>query len=235
MGELGSPNQDRFKVAILFAYTKDFRKFLDSFNLPKNYPFTCSVENTIKVAAASEAVVTENYFCFDRDNEITKKIVKWVGSSFCNNFDGKLVAFHQFNEATREYVNFIYEKDGSIHEYKYHDEVFYKAFNHVFGEFTHKYVKTENNQKYYPDYHVNVFRVGKKYYYYDFTEQDLDLARFLHKEKACNFDNFLLRFEKDLLFLQKAIGYYKPIWDNPNANWNAFELDHEYVFCDTFA
>lgn len=178
----------------------------------------------------------EDHFNFYSREDIALSTFEEAGRIFINNFGGDQINFVTFNEDLKEYKEIIYCNNGQIHCMSYTGQLFYERYNIFFGEpyYPYHYVKSKNDKKYYRSNAYDVFRVGYSYYHYNFNKQDLELAKFLHRIFKMNFDNLLIENTQDVLFLQQAIGYYKPIWDDENADEDDFETDHEYVFCDTF-
>ena len=95
------------------------------------------------------------------------------------------------------------------------------------------------------------FDASDNLHYFDFTDfsdKNKELAKQLHEELGYDFDeqcdaayNYIAKNEErakeaDLLlnFLKETIGYYKPSWDDEDADPSEYETDHEYCFVTSF-
>lgn len=68
------------------------------------------------------------------------------------------------------------------------------------------------------------------------NNKDIKKCKEMAKSFGEAFVNILIDCYKDddVPFLQESIGYYKPIWDNPEADENEYEVDHKYDVLASF-
>lgn len=223
-----------------FYDEENLKEYLISlgFKYAQKGTFIFNAEKYFGIPNCSLAAFNGKEFRFHCEDLIELTKIDEIGCDFCNKFGGEQVIFHVFDEDVRRYSHITYEKGGGIHVKDYFNDEFYTNFNIFYGQLN-KYIIAENDNKYHKIDDDGVFHVDNKYYYYDFSKQDLELARFLHKwifskYSHNDFDEALVKNEEDIWFLQQAIGYYKPIWDEPDADDHYWEVDHLYKTCETF-
>ena len=149
-----------------------------------------------------------------------------------------------------------YEEDAPENDFWNEFEQFSEeaslAYNELWGE---TYFKCEEDGGYHCEYEEETFiDQASDLHYFDFTDlsaKNKELAKSLHENYKDQFDDFIIdkynelgscketedrdkEFEKVTEFLKEAIGLYKPIWDDENANPDEYEIDHEYKFVSSF-
>lgn len=105
---------------------------------------------------------------------------------------------------------------------------FYLNFNTVYGKRIYEFDEEQNKVV-----KADIYEIfgGMSAEFRNFIEQkDIQKCREIAKSHGPDFIKALISYHKDsdVQFLQEVIGYYKPIWDDENADKDEYEIYHKY-------
>ena len=137
-------------------------------------------------------------------------------------------------------------------EFEQYSEEASLIYNDLWGE---TYFKCEEDGCYHSEYEEETFIDQVcDLHYFDFTDlsvKNKELAKSLHENCKERFDEFIIgkynelgycketedrakEFEKVTEFLKEAIGFYKPCWEDKEADPRVWEVDHTYNYVSSF-